>query len=63
MTAILKDELCSYLGELMYYHENETNWILKDKIAAKINAVNTLLDIDRYEQTWYEKLLKQIKTY
>ena len=62
MTNILKDELCLCLGQLMYYHQNEGDWIKKDKIAAKINAVNKLLDIDSHEKTWYEKLAKELKT-
>jgi hypothetical protein len=62
MTNILKDELCLYLGQLMYYHQNEGDWIKKDKIAEKINAVNKLLDIDSHEKTWYEKLTNELKT-
>ena len=62
MTDILKDELCLYLGQLMYHHQNECDWILKDKICEKINAVNTLLDIDAHEKTWYEKLAKELKS-
>jgi DNA repair exonuclease SbcCD ATPase subunit len=61
MNEILKNELCQYLGQLMYEHENEFDWILKDKIAEKINAVNKLLDIDKYEKTWYEKLANKLK--
>jgi len=61
MNEILKNELCQYLGQLMYEHENEFDWILKDKIAEKINAVNKLLDIDKHEKTWYEKLAKELK--
>jgi DNA repair exonuclease SbcCD ATPase subunit len=61
MNEILKNELCQYLGQLMYEHENEFDWILKDKIAEKINAVNKLLDIDKHEKTWYENLAKKLK--
>ena len=61
MTDTLKEELCLYLGQLMYYHQNEGDWILKDKLAEKINAVNKLLDIDSKEQTWHEKLAKELK--
>lgn len=61
MNEILKNELCLYLGELKHKHENEFDWILKDKIAEKINAVNKLLDIDCPEKTWYEKLAKELK--
>lgn len=61
MSEILKNELCQYLGQLMYEHETEFDWIIKDKIAEKINAVNKLLDIDKHEKTWYEKLAKELK--
>lgn len=46
----------------MYEHENEFDWILKDKIAEKINAANKLLDIDKHEKTWYEKIAQKLKT-
>ena len=61
MNEILKNELCQYLGQLMYEHENEFDWILKDKLAEKINAANKLLDIDKHEKTWYEKIAKEIR--
>jgi len=61
MNEVLKNELCQYLGQLMYEHENEFDWILKDKIAEKINAVNKLLDIDKHEKTWYEKVAQKLK--
>lgn len=61
MNEILKNELCQYLGQLMYEHENEFDWILKDKLADKINAVNKLLDIDKHEKTWYEKIAQKLK--
>jgi hypothetical protein len=61
MTDILKKELCLYLGQLMYYHEKEVDWILKDEIGEKINAVNKLVGIDSKKQTWYEKLAKELK--
>lgn len=50
MNEILKNELCQYLGQLIYEHENEFDLILKDKIAEKMNAVNKLLDIDKNEK-------------
>jgi DNA repair exonuclease SbcCD ATPase subunit len=61
MNEILKNDLCQYLGQLMYEHENEFDWILKDKLAEKINAVNKLLDIDKHEKTWYEKIAQKLK--
>jgi hypothetical protein len=45
MNDILKDELCKYLGELMYEKDSEFDLILKDKIILKINAVKVLLEI------------------
>lgn len=57
MNEILKNELCQYLGKLMYQHENEFDWILKDKIAEKINAVNKLLDIDKHEKNLARKII------
>ena len=61
MNETLKQKLYQYLGQLMYYHEKEGDWILKDKIGEKINAVNKLVGIDGKEQTWYEKLAKELK--
>jgi hypothetical protein len=62
MNEVLKNELCQYLGELMYKHEHEFDWILKDALAEKINAINKLLDIDKHEKTWYEKVAEKLKT-
>ena len=61
MNETLKNELCEYLGQLMHEKENEFDWIKKDKIIEKINAVNKLLDIDNYEETWYEKIAQKLK--
>jgi hypothetical protein len=63
MNETLKSELCNYLGELMFEQETVFDWIENDKILAKINAVNVLLDIDSHSQTWYEKLAKELKRY
>lgn len=56
ISDILKNELCTYLGELTYQYENEFDWETKDLIGVKINAVNVLLGIDDREKTWFEKL-------
>lgn len=56
MNKTLKNELCNYLGELMNDHEHEFDWILKDEIIEKINAVNLILGFDNKIKTWYEKV-------
>ena len=61
MNENLKNQLCEYLGQLMYQHENEFDWVSKDSIAEKINAVNKLLDIDKHEKSWYEKIAIKLK--
>jgi hypothetical protein len=45
MTETLKNELCNYLGQLMYELENEVEESERDKIRPKIKAVKILLDI------------------
>lgn len=61
MNETLKNELCTYLGELLHEHENEYDWIMKGRIAEKINAVHKLLDIDKHEKTWYERVVEKLK--
>lgn len=63
MNEVLKNELCFYLGQLMYKHENEFDWIFKNKLAEKINSVNKLLDIDKHELTAYEKLTQSVRNF
>jgi len=61
MTDKLRDDLAKYLGELMYERDLEHDWIKKDSIIKKINAIDVLLGIDSKEKTWYEKLKTQLK--
>ena len=61
MPEHLKSELAYYLGQLMHQHENEFDWIEKDKISEKMNAVYTLLNINKHEKTWYQKLARELK--
>lgn len=56
----LKTELCSYLGELTYLYENTYDWIEKDKIGNKINAVNELLDINDIKESWFKLVAKEV---
>jgi hypothetical protein len=61
MSAELENLLLAYLGELMYQEEQTGDWMDKDAISVKINAVNVLLDIPEQRLTWYEKLSKELK--
>lgn len=56
MNETLKNELCQYLGELIYQNENEFDWFLKNKIREKIKAVDKILDIEKQEKTCFEEL-------
>lgn len=56
----LKTELCKYLGELTYLYENTYDWIEKDKIGNKINAVNELLDINDVKESWFKLVAKEV---
>lgn len=60
MNQELKNELCNYLGELMAESEQTFDWIEKDRITEKINAVNLLLGFTDRKETWMEKLKKII---
>lgn len=60
MKKELIDELAYYLGELMYQRDLEHDWIKKDAIIEKINAINILLGIDRKEKTWFQKVSENI---
>lgn len=61
MTEQLGNLLAIYLGELMHQRDNTFDWIEKDKVTAKINAVNVLLDIDHKEKTWFQKVAEELK--
>lgn len=56
----LKNNLCVYLGELTYLYENTFDWIEKDKIGDKINAVNELLEIKESKENWFQKVAKEV---
>ena len=43
MSETLINELANYLGELMHDLESEFDWLLKKRIAEKIELVNKLL--------------------
>jgi hypothetical protein len=61
MNDNLKNELCLYLGTLLHKENNTFDWMEKDVITKKINAVNTLLDINEHKQTWYQKVAQNLK--
>jgi hypothetical protein len=48
-----------YLGDLLYKRDNTHDWIEREKVIRKLNAVYTLLDIDKNEQT-FSDFAKQI---
>jgi hypothetical protein len=52
MNEELKNLLCVYLGELLFKFENEYDWINRDGISEKINAVNVLLGIADRKQNF-----------
>lgn len=54
----LEDLLATYLGELMHQADSEHDWIMKDKIINRINAVHLLLGIPGTVKTWYQKFKK-----
>lgn len=60
MEQSLTDALSEYLGELMHKQENTFDWIEKEVITRKINAVYVLLDIDKREESWLEKVRKAL---
>lgn len=61
MKPELKDLLCEYLGELMHDNENTFDWIKKDELVNKINAVNVLLGIKEVKESTMSKVIKFLK--
>jgi hypothetical protein len=61
MKQELQNLLAEYLGELMHKKENTFDWIEKDKVIAKINAVNELLDIGEHQTTFMEAIQHVVK--
>lgn len=61
MNKELESALSVYLGELMYMDENTFDWIEKDKIIRKINAVYELLDIAEKKPTFMDTI-KEVVT-
>lgn len=62
MKKELENNLLEYLGELMHQSENEFDWIEKDKIVRKINAVNTLLGIPGEIKSTMQKVVDYVQT-
>jgi hypothetical protein len=60
MDKELQDRLLIYLGELKHQQENTFDWMEKDSITEKINAVNLLLGFNTKEKTWFEKVAENI---
>lgn len=56
MSKELQLLLAEYLGELMHQSDNTFDWIEKDAITRKINAVNVLLDINEQKKTFMDAI-------
>lgn len=56
MSKELQLLLAEYLGELMHQSDNTFDWIEKDKITMKINAVNELLEIGEQKKTFMDAI-------
>lgn len=60
MNNSLRDNLLEYLGELMYLSDTEFDWIKKDELNKKINAVNILIGFDTHRETFFDKFKKTV---
>ncbi len=54
MKKELSDMLLEYLGQLMCDLDAEFDWIEKDAIKRKINAVHELVGIEERKKSWFE---------
>lgn len=61
MKPELQNLLAEYLGELLHKEENTFDWIEKDKVTRKINAINELLDIGVQKKTFMDAILEVTK--
>jgi hypothetical protein len=53
--------LAEHLGELIYQRDNTYNWIEKDRILRKINAINELLEIGEKQPTYLDAIKQTVK--
>lgn len=58
---MLRNQLCEYLGELMYEHEHCHDWIKKESLSEKINAVNLLIGFDSNRKTFSTQVKEILK--
>jgi hypothetical protein len=63
MEEELQNLLAEYLGELMYLDENTFDWIEKEKITEKINAVNVLLGIGEKRKSFLDAVQETLKNF
>jgi hypothetical protein len=61
MKAELQNLLAEYLGELLHKEENTFDWIEKDAVIRKINAVYELLDIGVQKKTFMDAIIEITK--
>jgi hypothetical protein len=61
MKKELHDLLCEYLGELMHKDETTFEWLERERVIEKINAVNVLLEIGEKRKTFLEAVQEGLK--
>ena len=57
----LTDLLAEYFGELMYYKDQEKDWIEREKIIHKMNAVHVLMETGKHEKTFMQAVNEVIQ--
>jgi hypothetical protein len=52
--------LAFWLGELLYQRDNCYDWIRENALTDKINALYTLLEIDKADETAMSQIFNKI---
>lgn len=59
-----KDTILGLIGELTWEYEHEFDWFEKARIADKIKACDTILDIppsiEDHQDKWIARIMKQM---
>lgn len=61
MNEILRNELCTYLGELKQEYETTHDWIEKEELGSKINAIEFILNVRKTHKTFSEHVISIYK--
>lgn len=56
MNETLTNELCTYLGTLKQEYDSSHDWLVKEELGSKINAIELLLDVKRSHIPFGEKI-------